>query len=386
MLVAMTPLRASAAAACAVIVAACGGSAFTVATVEAVGPDATVGDASDAAPEADATETAPDATGDGGADVTGPISDGAPEASVDDAQWVPDVIEEPPAHCATSFACAPAVPSGWSGPMEIYAGAMPPAGCSPNFEGPVFAGGNNPTADGASCTCGCGGPQNVQCSVIDISFFAGFTCTTPLPCAQKTLTPNQCTRVNGAASCDAGTASIRMPTPLATGGSCTPVLGKSVPPPSWDTSARACLSTLGRAASDCPAGQVCTPLPSAPFSGSVCIAQAGIGPCPSIGYTVRRMYYGGFDDSRDCSACSCGDVSGATCSANLEVFAPSATSLPCTNAGITYPAPETCAPVQQPGDFRLGVSVQNAGSCIGAPVTPIGGVSPSEPTTFCCLP
>jgi hypothetical protein len=190
MLEAMNPIWASAAVASTLIVMpACGGQAFRVATSDTVGLDATAGDATDAA-----REDASDAAGDSGADVTNATSDGAPEASPgSDAQWVPDVIEEPPSHCAGGFACAAAVPNGWSGPMELYAGgATPPTACGTNFEGPVYAGGNTPTADDAMCDCKCQAAQNVQCSAIDISFYGGIVgspCSAAVACAQKTLTP-----------------------------------------------------------------------------------------------------------------------------------------------------------------------------------------------------
>jgi len=398
----MTPVRARVVAIGALTAAAlgaCGGQAFSVATSGDASVDGTTGASVDAASENAATEAAPegmaDATSDGGPDDAEASVDSSRGPSGGDAQWVPDVIEPPPAHCTGGFACTPAVPSGWSGPMEVYAGSTtPPAGCSANFEGPIFSGGDGPTAGSATCDCQCGPAENVQCPGVDVSFYAGVSsvgsaCNAPMPCAQRSLTPAACTTVNGAASCDAGAASIRMPVPVATGGGCTPMPTKSIPPPSWTVSTLACISALGRAPSDCPARQQCSPLPSAPFGSSLCIAQAGVLICPSADYTARRIYYGGFDDSRDCSACGCGDVTGATCSATLEVFTPSAspTGLGCT-AGqpIDYIAPVSCAPVQQPGDFRLTTAIANAGTCAGSPVTPTGGVSPSGPTTFCCLP
>jgi hypothetical protein len=390
MLEGMNPIWARALAASALIVMpACGGQAFRVVTSDAGELDATAGDASDATDAA--REGASEAAGDSGADVTDATSYGAPEASPgSDAQWVPDVIEEPPPHCASGFACAAAVPSGWSGPMEVYAGAAPPSACGANFEGPVYAGGDTPAADDAMCDCRCQAAQNVQCSAIDIAFYGGIVgsaCSATSSCTQKTLTPGVCTRVNAAADCDAGTASIRMPVPLATGGSCTPLPTRTLTPPSWTVSARACISALGPASSDCPSGQTCSPLPAAPF-GSLCIAQTGILSCPTSGYTARRIYYEGFADTRDCSTCSCGDVSGASCAASLDVFPVpvSPTTVQCAAGAITYAAPVTCDPVQQPGDFRLTTSLASVGSCSPSPVTATGSVNPADPTTFCCLP
>lgn len=394
----MKPTWLIAASSVMVVVQACGGQAFTVAGPEdasTVGPaDATQERAYDAAADSGPSEASSlvDAAGDaaesgGGADAVsdGPVGakDGASPPT--DAEWVPDVIEPPPARCSAGFACTPPVPSGWSGPMELFAGAAPaPTDCGANFEGPVYAGGTGAAGDPAACGCTCGAPDNVLCSPIETSFFGGFTCGAA-PCAQRTLTPGVCTHVDVTTECASMAASITMPATTASGGSCTAAPTKTVTPPSWGTEARACLSALGSAASNCVAGGVCAPLPSIPFA-EVCIALAGIAACPTTGFTVHHTFYDAFDDTRDCSACSCGDVTGATCSAALSVFPTTGAVVPCAKGADIYMAPSSCAPVQQPGDFRLDVTMPNAGSCAASPVMPTGAVAPSQATTFCCLP
>jgi hypothetical protein len=402
MLGVMKPTWLIAASSMMVVVQACGGQAFTVAgsgnapeDASTVGPaDATQERAYEAGADSGQSEAssvvdaAVDATGSGGGADAG--SDGPLEvkdsARPTDAEWVPDVIEPPPALCSAGFACTPPVPSGWSGPMELFAGAAPaPPDCGANFEGPVYAGGTGATGDPAACGCTCGAPDNVLCSPIEMSFFSGFTCGAAAPCAQRTLTPGVCTSVDVTTECASMTASITMPATTATGGSCTAAPTKTVTPPSWGTQARACLSALGSAASNCVAGGVCAPLPSMPFA-EVCIALAGIVACPTTGFTVRHTFYDAFDDARDCSMCSCGDVAGASCSADLSVFPTTGVAAACAKGADIYVAPSSCAPVQQPGDFRLDVTMPNAGSCAPTPVMPTGAVAPSQPTTFCCLP
>jgi len=378
-----------------VVVQACGGQAFTVAEsgkgpddASTEGPaDATQDRAYDAAPDSgpsEASSVADAADSGGGSDGPVQVKDSAPPPT--DAEWVPDVLEPPPARCSSGFACVPPVPSGWSGPMELFAGAAPaPTDCGTNFEGPVYVGGSDAIGDPAACGCSCGAPDNVLCSPIETSFFGGFMCAAAPPCAQRTLTPGVCTRVDVTTECASMTASITMPATTASGGSCTAAPTKMVPPPSWGTEARACLSALGGAASNCASGGVCAPLPAPPFA-EVCIALAGVAACPATGFTVRHTFYDAFDDTRDCTACSCGDVTGASCSAALSVFPTAGAVAACLKGADVYMAPSSCSPVQQPGDFRLDITMPDVGSCAATPVMPTGAVAPSEAATFCCLP
>ncbi len=345
--------------------------------------DATTDDASDAAPVVDST--IPDAPA---------ATDGAPEASAadapptHDAEWMPDVIEPAPAHCDNGFACTPSPPDGWSGPLEVYSGPTPPAACSPNFEGPVFVGGTAAVGGPATCGCTCGGSAGVGCAAVDVPFFSGLTCPMGGACAQETFAPAVCTHNDAASQCDAGTTSMIIPLSAATGGMCLPVPTKTVPPPTWGVDVRACVSGLAGQASDCAAGEVCSYLPLPPFV-DVCIAEMGVvAACPPGRYSSRRIYTQSFDDSRDCSACTCGPVTGATCTSELDVFA--ATSDPaqaCAGPAQTiYLAPEGCSFVAHPSDIRLKSAVESTGTCSPSPVVATGALVGAQATTFCCLP
>ena len=371
------------------VLAACAGEEFTLAppdgpgTIEAhsAGP----GDASmesseetgaDALPERFSEEASVDAT---------------LESSPNDAMtWTLDAVEEPPPKCsAPGFVCAPAVPPGWGGPLELYSGPdAPGARCSAHFQGPVYDGNNVLSAQVATCDCQCQMPQAVQCSPLTASFFAGLgTCTAIERCGDKMLT-GVCQRIDVLPNCALMTmkgASMSVPASAASGGSCMPAVTKTLPPPSWKVGARACGSALGSAPGGCEAGYVCTPQPGAPFAASVCVAQAGDVPCQG-GYTARRVFYGGTLDTRDCSPCTCGDVAGATCSASVDVFhVAGPMTAPCSGLPTTYLTPASCNPVNQPADFRLKVQA-SGGSCTPTPVTAVGNVAEAQPTTFCCWP
>jgi hypothetical protein len=367
-----------------VLAPACGGGVFT----EATGAD---DGASDVGVSSDVLRSSDGTSSDGGPRDGGPSDGGAMDGSDvttdgtgGDAPAMPDVIEEPPPHCGGAFTCAPIVPSGWTGPLELYAGSSAAPSCSASFTGPAFDGNAGLSVPGSKCDCQCQNAQGVQCSSPTISFFgSSAVCGAASYCAAITLTPSLCTAVDIRSRCvDAGlTISMAAQASTASGGSCPPVALKNVPPSSWATNARACLSSLGVAQSDCAPGSVCAPYPPPPFGAGLCIAQPGDVQCPASGYPVKQLFYGTVSDTRDCSTCTCGNVAGSSCSASIGVSQPSA--LPCSTGQISYLPPFMCDPVQQPSEFKLTLT-PSGGSCTPSPVAPTGTATPAKPNTFCC--
>jgi hypothetical protein len=348
----------------AIIGLACGGPAFQLAQVV---DDASAIDASDAGADAST-----DATSD-----------------VYDARSVRDAMEamsgdEPPAHCGGRLACAPVVPPGWIGPFELYAGPTAPPGCDADFSGSMLDGNGGLTAPAATCNCGCGQAQGVQCSVPTLTFYDLVMASCSLMgCANTKLNPGACTTVN-ACSALPSKAMIFLPsTPSA--GSCPPLGTAAVAAYTWATQARGCRTSVAPAQADCANGYVCAPAPTGRFRSGLCIEQPRDVPCPSADYSNRYVYYGSVDDSRKCSDCSCGDagVTGATCKASVEQF-PS-TDGGCAGGSITYGPSSSCQAIQQPADLRLTLSA-SGGSCAASMTGPIGSATPTSPMTFCCLP
>jgi hypothetical protein len=168
------------------------------------------------------------------------------------------------------------------------------------------------------------------------------------------------------------------------GKGCAPQATRTVPPLTWATNVRACISSVAASQLDCQAGQVCAPKPQSPYGSSICIAANGDQPCPAGPYSARQVIYGGATDSRDCTACTCGDPANATCTTTVDTF-PS-TDGSCTGGAITYGAPFSCDPVNaQPSDFRA-TTTASAGSCAASQSTPTGSAVPSAPVTLCCMP
>jgi len=345
-------------------------------TAEAAGDASAYTDATgDAVPFADSGGDAPvDATADtGSADI-----------------FVPDVFEEPPSHCAGAFECVPTVPSGWSGPFELYASSTAGPACSANFAGPAYEGYAGLSATTPTCGCTCATPTGVSCSSPVVSFFVNLGTTSPCSsakyCQDITLTPGACTEIGTIITCPTmGAAGVEMTmgASIPTGGSCQAMPSKSIAPPTWGTNALACVSAVAPAQTDCGSGSVCAPLPAPPFGKTLCISQPGSVPCPATGYTTAETFYGAFDDGRACTTCTCGNVSGGSCSATLTVS--SSTDGTCSANAIVYDAPINCDAVQEPGDYLLDVAPSAAGSCAASAVSATGSASPATPTTFCCL-
>jgi len=354
---------------------ACGGSAFTV------------GGGADGGP--DGTSSLPDGAGDApGADAPVEASADAPTETSTGSDAQTDAVEEPPpVTCAGAFACVPAVPGGWSGPVELYAGATPAPSCTASFAS-AYDGNAGLSAPPGTCSCSCGAP-NTECGVPGLSFYVQAAGVCPASaCSTSTLPAGACTTLSDTSGCGTPfTSAISASAPVVEPAGCTPQPSSSRAPPAWATYAQACSSTTAVVAGNCGSGAVCAPKPAAPYGATLCISQAGDLACPlpsgGAGYTAKQLFYGNADDQRTCTACTCGSLAGATCSATFEAYA--STNGSCTGGGDTYAAPFSCEAVDQPADFRVTITAQN-GACGASQVTPTGSATATDPTTFCCLP
>jgi len=260
--------------------------------------------------------------------------------------------------------------------------------CTADFA-PAYSGNGGLTAPADACSCSCG-PSGTQCVAPTLTLYSavcvpgnGCTCT-GAGCDTVNLQAGACTKVDGPAACGtAGSTAMSASASAIVGGSCAPDAGQKVVPISWATFAQACSSTVMIAQVDCQAGSVCAPKPGAPYGTALCISQAGNLSCPMQGYTSKQLFYGGVDDQRGCTPCTCGNAAGASCDATLDVYM--STDGSCTGTPNSYSAPFSCDVVDQPVDLRFVVTSQN-GSCAAGPVAPAGAATPTSPTTFCCLP
>jgi hypothetical protein len=143
---------------------------------------------------------------------------------------------------------------------------------------------------------------------------------------------------------------------------------------------RACAPGSSLVRGGCDDGELCAP--AAPFTGPVCIVQAGDHACPSGAYSQRSVAYTGIDDTRACSPCACA----RDCSYDYFVYDPA--DLTCSSAPLVDETAGHGCPLVTPsaGKVRVGVSVAGTGSCSASGGSPTGSAQGSDPVTICCAP
>lgn len=160
--------------------------------------------------------------------------------------------------------------------------------------------------------------------------------------------------------------------------------GTSLPLPSWGQVGMACEGNPGCSTCGDP-GRTC--VASAPGFRQ-CVHKEGDVVCPTEGYTDRIVLYGGFQDERVCSECSCGPVEGSHCTAWAGIYKDAACAQP-LQLGIIASTGPSCHDFQPPGEALGSKSVMDVmyhpGTCGPSGGDLTGTVLPSSPTTFCCL-
>ncbi len=327
------------------------------AAVEASTDDATSGDET-ATDEGDAGPTSvPDAIADVAAD-----ADAAPGSPTSDAS-------EAAAAPVCQGTCAPPVPQGWTGPLELYSGAAPaptcPTGTAQDYKGNAGLQGNP-----AECTCACAA-TGVQCTV-PVVMFTTADCKVSEGVCNTFQVGSTCVDMS---ACNPEVASAYPVT--ATGGTCTASVVTTVPPATWQGQVLSCLPTP---VGSCSSG-VCVPAMPAAFSSGYCIRQVGDVACPAGDYSHKSSSYGSMTDNRACGACTCGAISGATCTATVSEYGESACVTPAVGS---ISAPTACQGLTVITAAMKVTSQQVTGGCAAGAATPSGSAVPAQPTTFCC--
>lgn len=311
---------------------------------------------------ASSSGTASSSTGTGGEDcLNGADDDGDGDVDCADAD-------------CSNFACV-AAPDGWEGPVALYDGSSGTApDCPPELPDFVADGLADPVQEDASCeACTCAAPA-ITCTPASLLAYGGGICGgVSTPYAQPSQ-PNMCQTINGNDNVDAYLAD----SPMVSAGPCVAAGGtSSVPPAKAGRIGRVCGAQAG---GGCMGGAVCAPTSvAAPFEQRLCVFQAGDANCP-VGFETKRLYATSLDDSRACTACSCGTAS-ASCSITTTVYADSV----CTATIAVVPNNHMCVP------GNLGKSIMTTrtvnGSCPASGGQPTGSVTLGpEQVTVCCAP
>jgi hypothetical protein len=286
-----------------------------------------------------------------------PVGWGTPEL-----MWIGPESEAP--------ACPdPGLLADYQGAIDLDAGALPcgECGCEPPDGGCTLP----TTLTTNAATCAAVGPSTVQtpfnappgwdggCITFADAIAAGALCdgspcVVSLTIAAPTVAESGCT-------------AIQPPTPAA---------------PPTSSYAVAC---IGEVALGCATGFFCLP-PATAFR--VCVAEQGDVDCPGVPYTEKHLAFAGMDDARSCSPCTCGAPSGDKCTVTLSIYPDDACAMGVTlevPIDSTGPLCDGVLPGAAVGSESATPPVYEAGSCEPSGGVPGGSVTPSSPTTFCCI-
>jgi hypothetical protein len=304
------------------------------------------------------------------------LTGGDPDAAGGDgsaSDALPDVhiFDSPTGACACLT-----TPAGWVGPLALWDEPTTAPTCGSDYPRAVLDGFSAPIAPPATCGCACDAPvvaSGGACpSSFQVQIFDNVTCT-GTACDTVTVTSGAVTCTSIQTRCSFGYGMLAQP--AAPAASCTSRPSKAVAPLAWSRVARACEIAVPPTQGACGSGAVCVPLPHAPMAPRPCVMTSGDVACPAGGYAVRHVYYGSATDSRDCTACACGP-SPTSCAGTISE---------CPGASI--PIPAACAKLTDPTGLKLNGSVAlDAGACPSSGSQPTGALTPTQPTTVCCVP
>jgi hypothetical protein len=279
-----------------------------------------------------------------------------------------------PACAIGTHTCVPAAPEGWSGPVALVDDTPedPDPGCLDPFPTPSTVVYDGLVAPPADCTCTCGDAVGETCTrVLVVDNSAG--CATPT---------NEWDIGSGCVSAVVGAANQywRATTEPLTGTCGPPQFGDEIVDAEFSERHTLCAADEVTAGA-CAAGDVCTPIPIAPFTAdALCIWADGDLECPmDLGYDTRRLTFRDFTDDRACATCSC-DLVGE-CTGTVYLFSDSCDSM---FASATLTLNGACLQVPagienaENGAWDVDASCQEVGG------TPMGAANGTEPVTICC--
>ena len=154
----------------------------------------------------------------------------------------------------------------------------------------------------------------------------------------------------------------------------------------WKTYARAC---LGEVAGSCASSaEVCSPTAEPPppgFSQCIKYLMPGDAKCPDT-YPVKHVFYGAFNDTRDCTQCTCSAPEASVCTALVSYYS-NANCTTLMNAAWIGQDVGQCHDAM-PGSVLQSMSAMpvdnQPGYCQASGGVPYGEATPTNPSTFCC--
>lgn len=309
--------------------------------------------------------------------------------------------------CAVEFDCVTPVPEGWEGPYLVATapteGALPV--CPDGWAAEAERHQTVVNAGPLSCSdCACNAPTGVGCTLPSVIKIGTNTCEDPagpgfrgdieMPSSAAWGTCFTESGYGALSGCGGLTTSCldsayidALPQVETLGAGCAATGGDVV---SGDTASFATkmLACVQDAAGSglCADGESCLQKPKSPFFSRYCVAKDGTESCPQgVGWSQSYVFFEGLEDTRGCSECTCGAVTGATCDASIRLYSSSDGS--CSGAMAQIDEGTTCD-TTNPGtgvfDRRVDVNLV-AGACSPASaVSPTGTVTAIGARTYCC--
>ncbi|MBK8240095.1 MAG: hypothetical protein IPK74_31615 [Deltaproteobacteria bacterium] len=248
--------------------------------------------------------------------------------------------------CGGGEICVPTIPDDWNGPLVLGDGSCPaefPTVGIDVHEGLV------PGVPQCSCSCNIG---SVSCHLFLENSGQSFT---PAGSCDDPPVDDECMSAVVDATCSQSFVDVPAT-------------------PSWQTDAVLCGDPAAGAACD---GGTCLP-----DVATVCISHDGDLACP-VGFDDRTLHHRGFDDTRECSACTC-SPSGQSCEIDVEICSVGFFDATLTSGG-------DCLQLNSSdGDSVtfFSAAITSQGSCnanVGGGEL-LGDVVEREPVTVCCRP
>ena len=314
--------------------------------------------------------------------------------------------------CDVDLECIPSIPVGWGGfgVVALYNGsASTDPACPDGTTSQVHLGSGDLINTGATCTsCTCGSPAWGGCELDDYTVgTAGLqgvrtrnvTCATPAAGALTDLSvpdpwSGTCSALNtatGGLTCGtmpSGPCNTSIQANLARPIDGTCLAGGGEPNggiPTFTNARKAC-ETLDL--EGCAGSERCVARFAAPFEERACIGKVGDVVCPA-GFPSRTVSHGDVSDTRDCSPCGCANATGGTCKLTMSLFTDAACASPV--GMMTTVESGACTDLSGnptiAGKTALVTQAPTGGACavVAGGGVPSGTVTPTDPTTFCCL-
>ncbi len=273
-------------------------------------------------------------------------------------------------HCVTT-------PATWKGPITYaqYTGGAP--ACPTPYPGSALTAHQNLKPGSASCSCTCGAISLTCPTAVIGTGYSSTNCATGV--GTITMPINSCIVASNYATTNSFNFKIG-----AAGSSCgSPTVNNTLPKPAWGGDVRICEGVKDVAPGACGSG-ICVPTTGSPY-GSTCIYKAGDNACPS-GFTgSREVVYGGYSDTRACSACTC-NKQNATCSAIVTRYQSGNNTCSGSSAALSVTtAGSSCITKASQNTFRTTSITKNPKAyCAKSGGALSGSAKATQPTTICC--